>query len=278
MRSLAKPGQLTSSVFSDPSNPPTDWCDTAFLVPHEWLRREMAALVTSCDALPTDTNDDDNNAWKATYFAQWITDFFIVAFKMHHTNEDDIYVPMMKEQGCQGIGEKKISKDHQALLQQINELEQVAKSIQKAEGKDCNEAISQLKSLVSAFVHEMLDHLKEEEMTLPQALKAHVPKKAHDEAVGKIVQAGGLGGLHIELPGILAAAQEWATDEHYQEMLLEIPPPVVQLAHDIFIPNYRSYHCAMRDAPTMEKKPVLVQIPFDPSMLPAPPAAEDIEE
>ncbi|KAL7556723.1 hypothetical protein ACA910_006275 [Epithemia clementina (nom. ined.)] len=110
---------------------------------------------------------------------------------------------------------------------------------------------------------------------MPEVMKANISKQDNDAAVQQIIQVAGLDGLQTEIPGVLEATHEWATDEHYEEFLSEIPPPILKLQRDILIPNYHSYFCAMRDAPTMDTKPALTQIPFDPSMLlPPPPPCE----
>ena len=45
--------QITSSLYG-PDSPPKDWADISFLVPHEAIRREMAAMSKSITKL----NDD----------------------------------------------------------------------------------------------------------------------------------------------------------------------------------------------------------------------------
>ena len=181
---------------------------------------------------------------------------------------------MLMEHGCK-IEDKKISQDHETLVKQLQEIQALADTMEKAKGLNCATAISSLKTKVATFVVEMGDHLKEEEETLPPAmLAAQVPKEDSDKAVEKIIQAGGLDGLKTEIPGVIVAMQDWATEAHYQEFLKEIPPPILKLQLDILVPNYKTWYCPMRDAPTMDSKPELTQLPFDPSMLPPPPPAE----
>ena len=78
--SLAKPGKLTSLVYNDTTKVPTHWTDTAFLIPHEWLRREMSALAASCQALPDTVTEADS--WKAEFLATWILQVFYPVFIM----------------------------------------------------------------------------------------------------------------------------------------------------------------------------------------------------
>lgn len=65
--------KLTSDAFGV-ENPPKDWADMAFLVPHECIRRQMAMMVQSANALPEELKQDE--LWKATLFAKWYTEFF----------------------------------------------------------------------------------------------------------------------------------------------------------------------------------------------------------
>lgn len=77
--SLAKVDQLTSTAYSA-ANPPKDWQDTVFLVPHEWLRREMMALQKSVEALDEKPTKEDN--WKVLNLAKWLKEVFVVIVKM----------------------------------------------------------------------------------------------------------------------------------------------------------------------------------------------------
>ena len=71
--SLAKMDQLTSDAYSK-AHPPTHWSDVVLLVPHEWLRHEMNAMLVSVQALP----DSPTRAeyWKTLNFAKWLAGFF----------------------------------------------------------------------------------------------------------------------------------------------------------------------------------------------------------
>ena len=79
--SLAQNDKLTSNVYG-PDHPPTHWSDTVFLIPHEWLRREMECMVKSTEALSSQSmsNEEDTTsttAWKAEMLATWIVELFV---------------------------------------------------------------------------------------------------------------------------------------------------------------------------------------------------------
>ena len=113
-----------------------------------------------------------------------------------------------------------------------------------------------------------IEHLQEEETMLPGPIKQHISLEENDAAVQQMIQAAGVEGLKMEFPAILCTLEEWATPEHYQEYVANIPPPIMKLQEEILIPNYKTYYCAMRDAPLQMEKPDLTQLPFDASMLP----------
>mmetsp|Transcript_8898 Transcript_8898/g.18454 ORF Transcript_8898/g.18454 Transcript_8898/m.18454 type:complete len:185 (-) Transcript_8898:188-742(-) len=181
-------------------------------------------------------------------------------------------MPFLLEKGAE-IPNDKIAHDHEALIEELKKLDAVANDIVQKKGLHCGAAIANLKSKVPKLLQHLKEHLLEEETKMPGPIRANVTQEENTECINKLMQAGGIEGLHTELPGVMVAAQEWATDEFYPQFLHEIPPPMIQLANDIFIPNYRNIHCAKRDAPTMTTHPEWTEIPFDPSMLPPPPPA-----
>lgn len=65
--------ELTSAVYTM-KNPPQDWCDISFLIPHEAIRHELAALYDSIDAL--DGSTAIRHSWKTLYFAKWFVNVF----------------------------------------------------------------------------------------------------------------------------------------------------------------------------------------------------------
>lgn len=73
------PKGLTSSVYNE-MNPPKDWCDVGLLIPHEAIRRELAAMVENVAAMDKDY-DDGTDFWRVLYFAEWFADVFFPAIQ-----------------------------------------------------------------------------------------------------------------------------------------------------------------------------------------------------
>lgn len=81
---------VTSEVYSE-DDPPRDWADIGLLVPHEAIRREMAAMENSVASLPAELSKA--SSWKGLYFSQWYVDYFYQSVHNHHDNEEEIYFP-----------------------------------------------------------------------------------------------------------------------------------------------------------------------------------------
>jgi hypothetical protein len=64
------PDKLTSSVFGK-DNPPKDWADISLLVPHETIRREEQAMLTSIDKLLELSKSKSVKSWQVLYFCEW---------------------------------------------------------------------------------------------------------------------------------------------------------------------------------------------------------------
>ena len=124
--------------------------------------------------------------------------------------------------------------------------------------------------LHSIRIIDRIEHLKEEERTLPAIIQSYVTREQNHSCVQEILRLGGMDGLHTELPGVMVATKHWATPTYYEQFLQEVSPALAQLAQDVFIPNYMNIHCAFRDSPTRNLPPVVDEIPLDPSRLPRP--------
>ena len=123
------------------------------------------------------------------------------------------------------------------------------------------------------FVVYPTEHLKEEELELAPQIRKHMTPEDHVEAVQKIVAGVGPENLQIEIPAVTHFTKIWATDEYYPVFLSELPPPLLKVNDEVFVPNYHSYSCKLRDAPTLSEKPALDKLPFDMSMMGPPPEA-----
>jgi len=77
---------LSSEVYNS-KNPPKDWADVALLVPHEGLRRELSAMLTSVEAL-----DGNSQSWQILFFAEWFVDIHCPTVHSHHDNEEKVRI------------------------------------------------------------------------------------------------------------------------------------------------------------------------------------------
>ena len=80
--------------------------------------------------------------------------FFHHCITSDHDNEEKIYFPFLKKHGGQ-IPESQLAKDHQALMDELAVLKDLAKEIIQGEGVKCDEAIADLKAKVPVFVKDM---------------------------------------------------------------------------------------------------------------------------
>ena len=243
---------ITSEVYSE-SNPPKDWCDVGLLIPHEAIRREIAGMVKSVKALKADSED-----WKILYFSEWYVDVFAVVIHSHHENEENIYFPWIATKAT--IPEKKMAKDHKALVDLLNEIEEICKNVIGKQGKDCQDEIAKLQEKVPTFETEMNAHLKEEEEMIPQLLRDNFTQKEEAPVIEKILQREGLHGCRIFVPAIIAAMKDWATADFVEEFLGSMPGPIRGLVEGYYIPDYETSVWPLRDAPLLDVKPTLSKV------------------
>jgi len=250
------PDGLTSSVYGT-DNPPEDWCDVGLLIPHEALRREMAAMVDSVSALKKDY-DDSVDDWRILYFAEWYVDIFSEVVHSHHENEETIYFPWIQTKAS--MPEKKMAKDHGELIEMINNIKAVCDSIITKEGKGCSNEIEKLQQQAPIFEKHMLEHLKEEEEMVPPLLRENFTQEEEDKCLQKILKREGLSGLRNFVPPVHFAMQQWAKPEFVEEFLASMPGPIRSLVEGYYIPDYKTSICPKRDAPKLKSKPTLSKV------------------
>lgn len=138
--------KLTSDVYTT-TNPPQDWADVAFLVPHEAIRYEMKAMVGSVEALHA-SKDDETAPWKALYFSQWFVDYFYKFVHEHHDAEELIYFPFL-ETKVQLPDKDELS--HEVLIFQMNELKALAETMIEKKGIKCSNEIAAFHEKLGPF-------------------------------------------------------------------------------------------------------------------------------
>lgn len=184
-----------------------DWADAGLLIPHEAIRRQMKMMVQSVNAMPDDSPDDKDEAWKITLFSQWFIDYFYDSVHEHHDAEENIYFPWMKTKTT--IPEKEFSGSHVELMSAMDNIKKICAQILSKQGKGCGALVAELKKDVPKFDADMRAHLKEEEETVPELLRNNFTHEEEGVIVEQILQAGGLALAKKFLPAVLLAAQEW---------------------------------------------------------------------
>ncbi|KAK1736421.1 hypothetical protein QTG54_013021 [Skeletonema marinoi] len=254
--SLFVPSKLTSEVFST-ENPPLDWADAGLLIPHEAIRRQMAMMLQSVNAMSD--SPEDKEAWKLTLFSKWYIEYLYESVHEHHDAEEKIYFPWMITKTT--IPEKEFGQSHEELMSAMAEIKQCCAEIIKKGGKGCSAQVATLKEKVPKFDVDMRAHLKEEEETVPALLRENFTHEEEGQIVEQILQAGGLGLAKKFLPAVLLAAQEWTTDAFYADFVGSIPPPIKHLVDKYFLPDFENVVMIMRDAPTLASEPKLKRVP-----------------
>jgi hemerythrin-like domain-containing protein len=250
------PADLTSDVFGA-ENPPKDWCDISLLIPHEALRREMSAMERSIEALKADY-DDEKDYWRSLYFAEWFVDFMAPIIHSHHENEEGIYFPWIATKA--EIPEKKMAKDHKALIELLDAIEKFCQAIIDKQGKKCGDEINKLKATVPPFYAEMKGHLKEEEEIVPALLRGNFTAEDEKKILQKIGKREGVSGMRSFFPSVFFAMREWATPSFQEELMASLPGSFQTLIKGYFIPDYENCVIPKRDAPTLDSMPTLSKV------------------
>lgn len=256
--------KLTSSAFTA-VNPPMDWCDSSFLIPHEALRREMQAMLKSVEALDPKAPGDE--LWKARNFCDWYINSFHVNINTHHHTEEAIYFPWVKTRCAAQDFPEKTSKAHEALVEELDAIKKICEMVSsgnvpasEVEG-GVPGAITQLKEKIPVFVQNMSEHLQEEETSFPPILRQCFTREEEQEIVNVILKEGGLTQARLFLPSIILAMKEWASEEFQAAFNSAIPPPIAHLLNNYYLPDQLSYWAPLRDSPTLEMEPELRRVP-----------------
>lgn len=277
------PEALKSDVFNA-KNPPKDFADVAFLVPHEGLRRMVSAFSNSVSALKEDYPDEEH--WKVLYFSEWYLDYFFPIVVDHHKNEEAIYFPAIKTKGVD-VPER-LTQTHDDLVDLLKKTQKSCEAVVAKNGIKCSEEIKQLKSSVEFLTTDLIgkyekmfviicvlnltvskigrhffftEHLNEEETIFPPLVREKFTEAEHQKVIDSIVQKEGLTGTRLFLPVILEALKEWATPEFVNGFVGSMPPPIRSLFFNYYVPDYETHASQLRDAPLADKKPSLSKVP-----------------
>jgi len=280
--------EWTSEAFSK-QVPPKDWCDAGLLVPHEALRHEMLLMEKSAGLLVA-ADDPAQDGWRSVNFSNWYTGIFHPLIHAHHDNEELIYFPWVATKASLP---EKLTADHKTLVVLLDSIKAHCEAVATANGgPGAAEAIASIRKEVPLFVAEMIAHLKEEEEIIPPLMRAHFTQAEENAVVGQIIQVrllptssimthvitslpvfsvvvfaasprqkGGLTEARFFLPSIKLTMAKWASPEMRAGVDGGIPPPLVHLLNNYFVPDYQNVYGMMRDSPGLEAKPALKKVP-----------------
>mmetsp|Transcript_47880 Transcript_47880/g.89237 ORF Transcript_47880/g.89237 Transcript_47880/m.89237 type:complete len:304 (-) Transcript_47880:220-1131(-) len=249
--------EWTSEAFSK-QVPPKDWCDAGLLVPHEALRHEMLLMEKSAGLLVA-ADDPAQDGWRSVNFSNWYTGIFHPLIHAHHDNEELIYFPWVATKASLP---EKLTADHKTLVVLLDSIKAHCEAVATANGgPGAAEAIASIRKEVPLFVAEMIAHLKEEEEIIPPLMRAHFTQAEENAVVGQIIQKGGLTEARFFLPSIKLTMAKWASPEMRAGVDGGIPPPLVHLLNNYFVPDYQNVYGMMRDSPGLEAKPALKKVP-----------------
>lgn len=246
--------KLTSDVFG-PENPPKDWADASLLVPHENIRREMQRMTDSADKLVELSKLKSMQSWQAVYFCEWYLDCFQPAVKEHHDVEEELYFPWL--QSKTDIPDKQLSKEHEELIEMLDEITTICNIIITKTGFQCQDEVSELSTKMHGFAIEMKEHMAEEERDIPPLAKQHFTASEEMKIINKIVRRSPPSDVRKFFPPLLFAVSEWATPEYYDEFRKEIPGPVLHVMEKYYVPDFDTNIKPKRDAPFLMEEPIL---------------------
>jgi len=249
--------KITSNLYG-PSNPPMDWADITFLIPHEAIRREIAAMSKSITKLNDNGDSSSFEPWQAVYFCEWFVDHLLPAVLDHHHNEEVIYFPWVRTKV--ELPNKKLSDGHVELIAKLATIQTICETVIHKGGVDCTDELAELKDKMLELEKDMLDHLQEEETDIPPLLRANFTKEEEDPIIQKIGQSGGLGGIRLIFPCIVLAMKEWASPLFFDDFMATIPAPIRHLMDTYIVPDELNCVVPKRDAPFLSEKPALNRV------------------
>mmetsp|Transcript_20404 Transcript_20404/g.30278 ORF Transcript_20404/g.30278 Transcript_20404/m.30278 type:complete len:361 (+) Transcript_20404:169-1251(+) len=265
--------ELTSAVFNT-EKAPEDWCDLAFLLPHEAIRREMTAMYDSIEALFVAStsenksnnrsrlqNNDDDDSWKVLYFAEWFVDVFIPIIQCHHGDEEELYFPWIKTKVKQLP--PILHNGHDDITNLMGKIGNICDLIIEKEGlwHLCQQEIQELHDqVVPDLCFTLSAHLQSEEELLPPLLRQSFTEEEHQGIMQKLSQREGLSGARLFLPSVVMALEEWAKPEFVSTLYDQMPAAVRYLMREYYLPDYKYCVVPMRDAPKLKTKPTLNKV------------------
>jgi hemerythrin-like domain-containing protein len=120
---------------------------------HNAIRREIKLMIEALEAMKERGNLEE---WQAEFMKKAWCDVHYTHIMNHHSNEDDLFVPFFKERFHYP---DKCVADHEELVNQLNRVDELIKSLGKQEGDSVDQLLKEMKH----YQEIMLPHLKQEE-------------------------------------------------------------------------------------------------------------------
>lgn len=224
----------TSKVLKEK---PSEWQDAGILVPHEtirWWDSEMMEAVNAFDPIAY-----PHTAWKTKVLFNYLENYYVPCIHHHHDAEEKVYNPAILDKVLQKGKQDpfpKIKTDHAQLLQLLGMIPGFRKEIEA--GK--KEAVAEFKKHMAGLVKFMEEHLGEEEIMYPKALRdSEMTEQEEIAVVQKIIEGLGLDGNKRFLPAILYAMCMWQGEAEMQKWAGQaLPPPIRLLLNKCWLEDF----------------------------------------
>jgi len=267
--------KTTSTVF--PFCPDAShWWEISFLVPHEPLRQVSAChplrfriscplrnrllpgqhLDTVVDLILRDTFV--GASWQCLAFARfYLGDAkqgpklgYYTFLHHHHHNEEEIFFPAIRAKA--GTFQESLESDHVTLVQTMEDIKAMAESyVRRFAPKTAKDEtltaaeIDALRSTLVGFRDALRVHLADEERFTAEVFHAHFTEAEDKALVAKISAATSPAELVLTLALVYSAMTVWGSDEVQRKFLSGIPPPVVFLLRNFWLPAHQKAHAAV---------------------------------
>ena len=207
------------------------WDKVAMLIPHEGFRFYSQLMN---DAILNDKFNPtvDGNEWKMEYFTDFWLNWYWNSLHHHHNVEEQIMLPYLEKKVTIP---PKLAGDHKDLIAVGSKIDGICKLYNT--NKTCTDnVVDELKKLVQQFIDILDEHLKEEEIVVPQLInEGNITSKEFDDNV--IVPIIKRSAFSKDLPIIVYVMYSWMGDDT-EIFLNNIPAPIRILLQKRWLPRW----------------------------------------
>ncbi len=211
-----------------------DWRNCGLLIPHEPLRQGLETLVEITDLRHYEDGDAKQWEKQINVFYQWYNDIFYFYVHHHHDAEEEIYFPWLADRikASGATLPQKLTLDHQELMELMDAIKNGKDNFFDADSGtlkvgEFSGHLRELHSACTKLRNEMVQHLNEEEETVPGLLRENgVTHEEEQAVVQQIVEKLGMGGNKVALPWIIDSMRRWGGQEMVDEFMAALPAPV----------------------------------------------------